>query len=656
MKILSLIFAILLCANLFAQQKGVTPVAGTATRTGTTMALVVGVSDYQDSNIPDLKFAHRDAEEFVAWLKSKGGGSLKDDQIKLLTNGQATVAQIYSTLDWLLEASEPGDQVIIYFSGHGDVETKTVRQRGFLLAYDTPSINYRIGAIRLEDLNDILETIVQSKQAKILLITDACRSGNLAGGREGVLSTATALSTQFQNEIKIMSCQPSELSLEGEQWGGGRGVFSYHLLDGLTGMADQNNDQQITLYEIDRYLQETVPDETGQTQFPNTTGNKSVRLFSVDAAELAALKQIRSEAAQLSSIAAKGTEPLLLAGADTSIQELYEEFLTAIEIKYFLPSDLQDGRMPGRSASELYEVLSKEPSLALMQHLMKRNFAASLQDESQQAINAYLRADPEELAARWNDNIDRYKNHPAYIAKAASLLGESHILYPQLLAKQYYFEGLVKRLEGAKNQDVSLLEEALALENKALGYDSLAAYIYNEIGLIYEEIRLPYKAAGNQEKNSELFRKQVDYYEKAMELAPKWVMPVNNIAMTFTEWRRFDKAEEMAQKAIDLDSRYIAVYERLSLAYYMTGQYQKAIEANQKLILLGSQINKDWYYNLACLEALLNRPDEAIPWLEKAIQQGYGYDQLKNDSDLDNLRALPAFQALMQQYFPDKKD
>ena len=39
-----------------------------------------------------------------------------------------------------------------------------------------------------------------------------------------------------------MSCQPNEYSIEGEQWGGGRGAFSYHLVDALYGLADANAD------------------------------------------------------------------------------------------------------------------------------------------------------------------------------------------------------------------------------------------------------------------------------------------------------------------------------------------------------------------------------------------------------------------------------
>jgi len=653
MKIFSFLFSFFVTATLIAQQtKGAGALPLEASDGGKTWALVVGVSDYQDDHIPDLKYAHRDASEFVAYLKSKSGGQLKDEQIKVLTNDKATHAQIYGGLDWLLEVTKPNDQVLIYFSGHGDVETKTLRQQGYLLAYDTPPSNYRIGGVRLEDLNEYLETFVQKNQCRIVLITDACRSGNLAGGREGVLSTASAMAAIFQNQIKIMSCQPNELSLEGEQWGGGRGAFSFHLIDGLTGMADGNSDQKVTLFELDRYLMETVPTETDQKQFPNTTGNKGTQLSAVDPDELAVLKETRKAANQLHKIAPKGFEAVLLANADTSVQQLYAEFLAAVDVHYFLPSDQKADRQPGRSASELYDRLKDEPALEPMRHVMKRNFAVALQEESQQAINAYLRADPEELAARWNEDIDRYKNNPVYIAKAASLLGKSHVLYPQLLAKQYYFEGLTKRLEGVKTKNASLFEEALTLENKALEYDPDAAYVYNEIGLIYDEIRKPYQV-GNQEKNSELFQKQIDNYEMAMELAPKWVMPYFNAAGTFKEWRRLEDAERMGLKAIEVDSNFVDAYHVLGYVFYLLEQYEMGIKVNEKLVKLRPDV--DTYFNLACLNSLQNHPSSAILWLEKAIQNGYKYEDINSDGDLDNVRNIKEYEMLMQQYFPEKK-
>jgi hypothetical protein len=635
--------------------KGGAPLSG-ATPFGTiSKALVIGISNYQDEGITDLRFANRDASEFAAYLKTKSGGGLKEEQIKLLTDAQATTAQIYSALDWLIESCGPDDQALIYFSGHGDVETKTVRQQGFLLAYDTPKTNYMIGAVRLSDLNGYLESIVQERKARVIVITDACRSGNLAGGLEGASATAAALSSQFQNQVKIMSCQPNELSVEGEQWGGGRGVFSYHLIDGLTGLADANKDSTVTLMELERYLGNTVPTETDQQQFPFTVGVKTTKMAQVDVQELLALMAKRNMPAQFNAVSPKGLMEDVLAKADTSVQELYEEFLTAVEDQYFLPSDHREGRKPGRSASQLYDRLAKEEALRPVHSLMKRNFAAALQDESQRAINAYLRADQAELAKRWNNEIDKYKTNPVYLSKAASLLGEGHVLYHQLKAKQYYFEGLIKRLEGAQKGDTVMLNEALALEFKALELDSGAAYVYNEIGLIYDEKRLVYKAKNDEVRNQYYSSLQLGAYEVAIGLAPRWVMPVYNIAKTYNEIGQYLKVEEMGLKTIVLDSNFADIYDLLGYVFYVTKQYEKGIDMNMKLLHLKPKKLSIWQYNIACLNSLLNRPTDSIHWLEQAIKNGFEYSIIKQDTDLENMRKNPGFKLLVNKYFPDEE-
>ena len=108
----------------------------------TTRAVVVGISDYQDKDIPDLRFADKDAEAFANFLRSPAGGSLDGDHLKLLVDSAATVAQFAIALDWLMENSKEGDQAIIYFSGHGDVEKRTLTQPGFLLCWDAPARVY----------------------------------------------------------------------------------------------------------------------------------------------------------------------------------------------------------------------------------------------------------------------------------------------------------------------------------------------------------------------------------------------------------------------------------------------------------------------------------------------------------------------------------
>lgn len=136
------------------------------------------------------------------------------------------------------------------------------------------------GTYSLAYLQEIVNTLSTVNLAKVIVISDACHAGKLAGSQIGGAQLTTAnLAKQFSNEIKILACQPGEFSLEGEQWGGGRGCFSYHLLNGLAGQADINKDLMVTLGEIDRYLEDHVVKEVApQSQVPMTTGNKIEKL------------------------------------------------------------------------------------------------------------------------------------------------------------------------------------------------------------------------------------------------------------------------------------------------------------------------------------------------------------------------------------------
>ena len=97
--------------------------------------MVVGISDY--TYIARLRYAHRDAEAFYQFLLSPAGGSVPKVNCTLLTDTLATTAQIVKALDNLTALVKPGDRVVLYFAGHGDQETRTIAQRGFLLTHDT---------------------------------------------------------------------------------------------------------------------------------------------------------------------------------------------------------------------------------------------------------------------------------------------------------------------------------------------------------------------------------------------------------------------------------------------------------------------------------------------------------------------------------------
>jgi hypothetical protein len=233
-------------------------------------ALVIGVSQYQ--HIKGLNFADRDAIEFTNFLQENDGWGIKEENIQLLTNENAKQGDILMGLQWLLDASVPGEDIVFYFSGHGDVEKVGEEKKGFLLAHDSPKNNYPIGGTLEISLLDSVLVQLMKKEVKIWVIIDACRSGNLAGGISGKTQTSEALAKQWNNQVRMLSAQPDQLSYEDSLWGGGRGVFSYYLVKGMSGYANANNDTKVTLNELESYLGNNITYQTNYTQQPHVEG------------------------------------------------------------------------------------------------------------------------------------------------------------------------------------------------------------------------------------------------------------------------------------------------------------------------------------------------------------------------------------------------
>ncbi len=569
------------------QTRGVQPVGNnsTAAPTGVTYAVVVGISDYQNPNITDLQFAHSDAAAFVRYLRSPAGGAVPESNITFLVNADATAGQVIAAMYGLLERCKPGDRAILYFSGHGDVEGKMLTQPGFLLCQDAPASVYMGGGtFPLAFLQEIVSTLSVQNQATVLIFTDACRAGKLAGTSiGGAALTAANLAKISAGITKILSCQPNEFSLEGVEWGGGRGVFSFHLLHGLTGLADQNNDGMVTLREIERYLEDEVPPAVApHNQMPLVDGPKSAPIAWVDSVSLATLKNALAtgEEPSLAMIDSRSMDDALLAGRDSSALFQYRQFKKAIKAGNLLePQD--------HSAYTLFMQLKDRPVMQPFQGLMRRNLAAAFQDEAQQAINDYLASDPEELRKRWEHDT-RYERFPIYLEKAAEMLGTEYSLYKVLKARELYFRGLNLRLAGEQTGDTSRFAIAIDRQNDALQWDPNAAYAFNELGLL--------------ERRLENYPNAIRYFEKAIEHSPQWALPWTNLSAVYIDDEEYDLAVTCGERAAQLNPTNPLVQFNLGIAYssLKPGRIKDAIKHYQKTLELDPGMS-DAYFNLGLL-------------------------------------------------------
>lgn len=581
MKNLLTIFSLVVSFCAFAQQKGASPITSHQSPvTGATYAVVVGISNYQDEQIPDLKYADRDAEAFANFLRSPAGGYLDGDHLQLLTNEAATAGNIANALYWLVNVCKEADYVIIYFSGHGDVEAKFRGQPGFLLCWDAPPQVYMAGGtVQLGLLQTVISTLSLDNKAKVTVITDACRSGKLAGSdNNGSQLTNANLKTQYANEIKILSCQPDEYSIEGEQWGGGRGAFSYHLLDGLYGLADGDANGVINLREIRNYLEEHVSEEVApQRQLPMTIGNGNETLASVLPEMLEQLRQgKKGQMPIFTTTDSRGIEEEVLAAADSVGRSTYAAFKNALKNKVFIK--------PVDACADVYfNQLIENPAFEKLHNSMRRNFAAAMQDDSQQVLNRLLKSDLGEFHK--NRFIVRrdYKYYPELLHRAAELLGPEHYMYNVLKARAYWFEAYLMSFEpNCQCYSPVLGKEIIERYRKALEYQPYMPQTFFEMAYIFG---LPLGQLDSAEH----------YAQKALAVAPNWLNVYAGMSGIFKAHARFDKSWEWLNRGFAIDSQSINLQFCLGNLYQEQKQFDKAIEAFDHAMQI-SPITAGYYY------------------------------------------------------------
>ncbi len=247
-------------------------VAAPAPGEGRRLALIVGISDYADDSI-DLEYAHRDAQELYRLLTSPGQGpaAFKPDNVMLLIDERATVANINIGLRQFLQKARENDFVLVFFAGHGVPDPNRLSNL-YLLAHDTnPGDIAGTGILA----KHVRETISEIPARQVVLLADSCHSAGI-GAPESIRGvTVNPIHQAFLDKTRhasagmaiLTASEAAQVSVEGDQWAG-HGVFTYFLLKGLRGEADENGDGIVALGEVMEFVRERVRRETGSDQIP----------------------------------------------------------------------------------------------------------------------------------------------------------------------------------------------------------------------------------------------------------------------------------------------------------------------------------------------------------------------------------------------------
>ena len=466
-----------------------------------TFAIVMGISKYK--YVRPLTYADKDAELFRDFLKSPGGGSVKEDNIFCLLNDQAMSANFWTKgFQWLkYKQLQKGDRLFIYLAGHGDAIDE---DQYFFLGYDCNPAgdknNYLVGgAIQLYNLKKKIAAET-GKGVEVFFVMDACRSNELPGGAEGLSFLNTAVTEKKVGEIMMLATAAGQESLEDASIGNGHGLFTWYLVDGLSGLADAEGspDNKITYSEIRKYVDKNVP-SVAQQRFRKKQqpyfccdANSENVISQVDAAYLQKWMQQKKQNRAGDSFEGMLNNAFDFYLADTTLQETYNLFYKAIREK----------NLTGNASAEYYyQQLDKKYKGNPYTLDAQSTLAVEIINDAQQRVNRYLDCSDEPSAKEKKENYEAGQR----LEKAINLVRQDDPDFANALLGRMY---LLK-----SSSDDMAFQNAYA----ALKIDPNGAYIQNKLALLH---------LANNKTDSALY-----YADKATKTAPKWTCALTTLAL-----------------------------------------------------------------------------------------------------------------------------
>lgn len=236
-------------------------------------AIVVGISRYQNERW-NLQYAHRDAKTFYELIRKPSGGGFLEDHVIKLIDEEATTRNVTRALRSFLQKPAPEDVVLLYFACHGAPDPNRP-ENVYFITHDTDPDDIPGTALPMREVHLSLQENLSAERT--IIIADTCHSGVIGEGRRAADETGSvnrylqSLSEMQAGGGMLTSARSNETSQEDAKWGGGHGVFTYYLLEGMRGEADRDPKNGIvTVGELFEYVREKVREATEHQQHPYT--------------------------------------------------------------------------------------------------------------------------------------------------------------------------------------------------------------------------------------------------------------------------------------------------------------------------------------------------------------------------------------------------
>lgn len=368
-------------------------------------AIVIGIDDY--AKWPKLEYASHDAQAIADTLTGQFG--FPSSQMIVLKNREATRNNILAAFhDRLADGrTQKNDRVFVFFAGHGATRRlASGRDLGYIIPADSDPGEFATDAIAMTDIQNIAESL----QAKhVLFVMDACYSG-LGLTRSGPGSSAFLRENARRTARQMLTAGGADQQVA-DSGPNGHSVFTWVLLQALSGKGDLNGDGLITGTELAAYIAPAVSAVSRQTpafgSLPGSQGGEFVfqvpdsqEFLNADTAQLSAdaiALNGRVEAAQPVAAQSGGE-----AARPVTVADLQGGRSTLVLPAAVPVSDRQRAQQANDRGLQLYREKRYDDAVAQFTEALK------LRPDFAQAANnlgfVYYRQQRYAEAARWLEN------------------------------------------------------------------------------------------------------------------------------------------------------------------------------------------------------------------------------------------------------------
>ena len=207
----------------------------------------------------------------------------------LLTDEEATAANIRILVDDLRGNLRPDDNLIFFFAGHGisvpvEFDGEVVDNTAYIVPVGVKSYAH-VSPSQYLEVEDLLETLARLPARHVLAIFDSCESGlALTEGREFKTRGGSSLTVpedlmRRRSRHVVTSAMDAQKAFDDNERYPGNSLFTGWLLEGLRRAAeggssdepspDQNEDGALTVSEIASFVSGRVSTISGARQTPD---------------------------------------------------------------------------------------------------------------------------------------------------------------------------------------------------------------------------------------------------------------------------------------------------------------------------------------------------------------------------------------------------